>query len=311
MKARAWVTSILALALVPVGGAVWAGRSADGAPPARALARSDKAEVAPVLLAPLPAVKLTEEGDRSFVGVVLSAESADVAARLDGRIETMHVRLGDRVAAGARIASMDRRALQRELATLRAGRRALAAEADRSGIARTQAAAVLDHRRAASGSVSGEELANAEFGDQSAALNVEVAKARLAERDGQIAQLQQRIDDADVSAPFDGVVSARYVDRGVTVARGAPLIRLVGAGAPRVRFAVPENAVDGLGPHVWLSVAVSGVADALDAEVENVAPEVDAASRMTYVEAQFSRPVSEAQLAAMTGRIARVSVKKL
>ena len=62
---------------------------------------------------------------RSLCGVGRRGGAARRADRDDAR-----ARLGDRVAAGARIASMDKRALQRELATLRAGRRALAAEAD-------------------------------------------------------------------------------------------------------------------------------------------------------------------------------------
>jgi RND family efflux transporter MFP subunit len=306
MNKRAWMTLILVLTLIPLGGAVWARRTVPRGPAEAAGAARMAAPAAVTPEAPPPG----RDADGSFVGVVLSGETVEVAARVDGRVESVDVRIGDHVAQGRRLAAIDRRALVRELTTLRAGADALAAETDRSGVGLEEADTRLAHRRSAAAlpipAVSGEDLASAQYREREAAAALRVAEARLAERRGQIAQTQQQLDDTDVRAPFDGVVAARYVDPGATVLRGASLVRLVSTGAPRVRFAVPEGAVDAVRPGTRVSVAVDGVLQSLEAEVEKVAPEVETASRMIFVEASFSRPLDEQAKSALVGRIAHV-----
>ena len=52
----------------------------------------------------------------SFLGVVLSGETADLAPKVDGRIESVLVRPGDRIRRGAVLARLDRRQMRRSVA---------------------------------------------------------------------------------------------------------------------------------------------------------------------------------------------------
>ena len=79
-----------------------------------------------------------EEG---FLGVVLPTEAVDVAAETDGRLESVEVRVGDRVQKDDRIATIDTRSLERDLQMAEAALRAL--EADRQQV-RTALASAID-----------------------------------------------------------------------------------------------------------------------------------------------------------------------
>src|SRR5262245_54109588 len=67
---------------------------------------------------PPPVERALEERptDDGFLGVVLARESVDLVPKMDGRVESMHARLGDPVARGASVATLDTRSIRRDLA---------------------------------------------------------------------------------------------------------------------------------------------------------------------------------------------------
>ncbi|WP_437908533.1 HlyD family efflux transporter periplasmic adaptor subunit [Sorangium sp. So ce327] len=67
---------------------------------------------------------------RGFVGVLLSHRSVNLAARNDGRLRAVHVRLGDRVAAGDLLATLDLRTLRSDTAVAAAALRGAEADAE-------------------------------------------------------------------------------------------------------------------------------------------------------------------------------------
>jgi RND family efflux transporter MFP subunit len=226
-----------------------------------------------------------------FLGVVLATESVEVAARFAGRVKAVHVRMGDRVAAGDRLATLDTVALRQELAMAEAAADAQAAEAGRQRLAVSEAGQQLARSRALAGQevavISAEDLAAAEFREREADLGAAAAQARLAERRAHIARLRRQIAEGEIRAPFAGVVAARHVDTGATVAEGSPVMRLISADVPRVRFAVPHQGVAALKVGADVAVAVDGLATPRKARVEKIAPELDAAAMAVLVEARF------------------------
>ena len=77
----------------------------------------------------------------------------------------------------------------------------------------------------------------------------------------------------------------RYVDAGATVRKGQSIVRLIESSTLRVRFAVPEQRVEEL--HLGVRVRVLIGRTSVDAIVEKLAPEIDAAARAVFAEARL------------------------
>lgn len=242
---------------------------------------------------------------RDLLGVVVAAEVVEIAARVDGRVTEVAARLGDRVTRGTVLARIDDRNLRDEQAAARAALQALVAD-------RGKAASELDEareRRARSERLSHvlseEELARVRYEEKYAASRLEATRARLDEQAARLVILERSLGEAQVRAPFDGLVAARYVAPGAVVGAGAPLLRLVSAGKLLVRFAIPEA----LGARVraGMAIAVDVEGATLRGTIDELAPEVDAASRMIVAEAHVEVPAGPAGMA-IAGRVARVHV---
>jgi len=246
LKTFLW-TALVALLL----GGVYAGlrtrREADAAPQAPASAASAPPSE------PQPKPRPTP---KDFLGVILAGETAELSSRVEARLLAVFVRPGDHVDRGAAVAELDVRSLQHELAVAQAAmREAQQRFARRANLPR--------------GAVSREELVE--------------AKTLIVEKSARVKQLRESIADARITASFDGVVAMRYFEPGSIVPPGRPIIRIISHEATRVRFAVPEQQATQITVGMRMRVELATLGGALPAVVENVAPEVETASRMIFV----------------------------
>ncbi|XXF76341.1 efflux RND transporter periplasmic adaptor subunit [Myxococcaceae bacterium GXIMD 01537] len=252
----------------------------------------------PVPAAREVAASAPEEDSRApragFIGVIVAEGAVDVAAKGEGLLEQVDVRVGDEVRQGAVLARLDTAELRRELAVAQASLQAAQAEAGVSRIAleetRERVKRRADPQQLALGVISEEELATARYQEQTADARLRVAEAQTQQRQAQVEQLQQRLSDAQVRAPFDGRVAMRYLDAGAQVTAGRPIVHLIRSGARQVRFAIPEDAVARVTAGLPVEVEVPRLARALRGRVENVSPEVDAAARMVLAVASLEEP---------------------
>ncbi|MCC6620903.1 MAG: efflux RND transporter periplasmic adaptor subunit [Deltaproteobacteria bacterium] len=218
----------------------------------------------------------------------LDADAADVAALFAGRLDRVHVRIGDLVAEGAPIATVTivDLAEQRDEATAQIR----GADAD---IARTRAeldAAQRDAARFATldeaALVATREAEAARARARALAADLQSARARLAEAEARLAQLERRGKESEVSAPFTGRVVDRYADPGGFVATGTRLVRLVESGPLRARFEVPEQDVGRVRPGAAVDIAVPALGPATaPARITGVGGEVLRDRRVVLVEA--------------------------
>jgi len=133
--------------------------------------------------------------------------------------------------------------------------------------------------------VSGEELETARYAEKIARAHVTTAEAALLEKRAHLQELHTLASERAIRAPFSGTVSLRYVDAGATVHKGQSIVRLIENAPLLVRFAVPEQRAGEL--HLGLRVRVLIGTASVDATVEKVAPEVDAAARVVFAEARL------------------------
>jgi membrane fusion protein (multidrug efflux system) len=108
-----------------------------------------------------------------------------------------------------------------------------------------------------------------------------------AESDGAVAELRKRqLADAEVTAPFAGVVGGRNVSPGQVITRDETLTWLVDLDPVKVKFNVPERFLRVAKKGLAVSIGVAAFPDrAFEGQVYFVAPFVDSNTRNIEVKA--------------------------
>ncbi len=198
-------TLLLTLALLGLSGCSPSGDKSAAAP----------AEPRPVLVASaLPAASVGAE----FIGEVRARQRAELAFALPGLVRQVMVEPGERVKRGQLLATLDLAPSEAQLKTSQAELQRLQAGLDeaRRKHQRLQAA---HERQAAS---------EAEW--TAAQAELRMAEAALASAQAQRENSAWNRAQAELRAPFDGVIAARQLEVGQAVGSGLPVITVDGAG---------------------------------------------------------------------------------
>ena len=229
-----------------------------------------------------------------FLGVVIPQDSVDLASKFESRLERLEVNVGDTVRTGEVLARLDVRPLTQELAAARAALQGSRAEEQAAALALAEAREKKTRystpRSIELGVYSKEELATLGYQESTALARLEAARARTREQAARVKDLEQNLSEATLVAPFDGVVATRPVSPGARIAAGQPLLRLLGTGGWKVRFAVPEDQARHLEPGAPLRLSMVQRNLDLVGHVETITPEVDSAARMVFAVAAFDEP---------------------
>jgi RND family efflux transporter MFP subunit len=227
-------------------------------------------------------------GEAGFLGVVVALQSVELSARFDGTLERLDVHVGDRVRRGTPIARLEDRSVARDLAMAEASLRVAEAEHDRLVIELEDAADRRERLHRIPDLVAREQLTAANSQEQVAAARLRGSEADLAGKRERADQLREMLRDAQIVAPFDGTIAARYVDPGATVSRSAPIVRVISPASLVIRFAVPEEQAAEIALGREVIVRVASMDATMGAVIESIAPEIDAALRMVVVEARLA-----------------------
>jgi RND family efflux transporter MFP subunit len=227
--------------------------------------------------------------DRGFVGVITAAELMDVAPRFEGVILDVKVRAGDKVKAGQIVAVMDPAPLQDELRTANA---ALAtAEASRRQaeveVEDTKHKLEVEKASVAAGTSPQQNLVNAQLALKRAQAAVSSASSEVAAERARSRTASDRLADTSLHAKFDGTVAERFQNSGSTIGAGTAILRIVGEGDLRLRFAVEPDRAGALKVDDAVSAQIDTVEQPVPATVRQVSPTLDPASGMVIVEAEL------------------------
>jgi RND family efflux transporter MFP subunit len=222
-----------------------------------------------------------------WIGVIASAEAFDVAPPFDGVIAEVRVRAGDVVAEGDIIATLDVRPLKEELAAAKAALREARAGASRMSVEVQSARARVarEKQAVADGTSARSLLEEAEFALKAAEAAAGEARAAVGQADTRVDRAEARLGETAVRARFAGTIGARYRDAGASTGPNAPIVRIVGGGGLRLRFAVLPEAARLLAAGSKVVADVDTVEAPVEAVVEQISPEVDQPSQMVFVDA--------------------------
>jgi len=258
-------------------------------------------------------------------GNLLPNEQSTVGTEVAGRIDRVFVDLGTVVSAGQPLIALDTTELELQIRQAEAQlqqacaavgitpdqseqtlnreqsppvrlERALLEEATASA---ARGAQLVQRKAMTAGEyetlVAQQKAAEARY--QSALNRVSENIALIGVRRAELAMAKQKLRDAQIVAPYDGIVSARHVTPGEYLDVGDPVVTLVRADTLRFSAGVPERQAMSIKTGQEIRIRIEGEPEPLVARVSRVSPSVDPASRALWIEAD----VPNADLRLRTG----------
>lgn len=284
-------------------------------------ARDDQATAPPV---PVPVATAELQSWPRVVhvqGSFLADEHAVIGAKVAGRVKAVLVDMGTRVQEGAVLATLEPeefdlkvRQAEAELEQARA-KLGLKPGDDERQLDRTRVPAVLQElalrNQAQINLQRGKTLApqhaiTATELDQRQA-DFEVAEARVVSalnnaeeqislmgvRRADLALAKQVRIDAEVHAPFAGMVEARHVAPGSYLQVGQPVVHLVRIDPLRFRAGVPERQAQRLAAQQPATIRVEGQSDVFPGEVSRLSPSLETSNRSLTIEIDIPNPAGQ------------------
>lgn len=200
-----------------------------------------------------------------FVGTLRANAEAEVATEVDGRLLEMSADLGDQVAAGQVLASLDSATLEAQLREATANLQKTSNEEARA-------------RRLKEEGV----MSQQEFDTISSAQGMALARRDV---------LAIHLGHTKIRAPFAGRIAKRMVDAGNYVRVGTPIFVLVADDPLRLRGEVPERFVSELKVGQDVRGYVEAYPDdVLAGRLSRISAAADSASRALTVEALVPNP---------------------
>ena len=217
--------------------------------------------------------------NRVYAGTSRAARRAELGFKRGGEVATVMVDLGDSVAAGQLLAQLDTRALASDLRRAQS-EEVLAAANRRSASAQTELAANTERRVRAlrtNGNVSQQAFDEAHLQYRVSRAQLEVAQASLGRAQAAVEAMEVALSEAEIRAPFGGVIQARHVDEGSQIGPGSPALSLVETSKREAHIGIPESAVTSLTVGdaytiIWQNVSAS-------AQLRSLLPEVNPNTR--------------------------------
>jgi len=213
------------------------------------------------------------------VGRLVSRNTPQLAAEIDGRVVEVLADEGEPVVLGQQLVRIDTTALQ------------LAREEALAGIQQLTASIANEERRVGRyRDLQTRDMMPQERLDDAEA-QLAVYRASMAAAEARLAITEDRLRKAVVLAPVDGVVERRFVSVGDFVKVGSPLLSLTDTRALRAELPFPETVAAQLrqGQELFLSSPLAPGLQ-LEARVDELRPQVGLMSRAVVAISDFENP---------------------
>jgi membrane fusion protein (multidrug efflux system) len=215
-------------------------------------------------------------GEVSVPGEFVSPVRSELAVRFPGRVGKVLVDAGDRVRAGQPVLELEDDYLRLDLQRADAELRRAQAAADE---------ATRDFERKKD-LVAKESVSPAVF-DRTKAAN-DQALAALAGAEAAQALARQRLEDAVLRSPIDGVVAERRTDVGERLGDNSVAFVIIQMAPLKLRFKLPERYLTAVAKGQTVRATADPFpGEAFEGRVSSVVQAVDPASRTFVVEAEF------------------------
>jgi RND family efflux transporter MFP subunit len=229
----------------------------------------------------------------TVVGNLIGEATVDVAPRVNGRIESISVRLGDRVTRGQQVAKMEDRDIREqvkqaeaslELARATSRQREYDMKASEATLARQKNLYERDLQTK-------QFLEDAEARFNASAAQVDVAKAQVQQTQARLDELKFTLSNTTIISPVDGFVGRRNLDPGAFAGANTAVISVVDLSTVRLVASLVERDFRRVHPGVEAQIGVDAFpGEKFAGKVSRVAPVFDAATRTAAMEIEVPNP---------------------
>ena len=258
---------------------------------ARAGGQADDAQMAQAVPVRAVAARRGHLSVRTAYSGELVGEVSDISPQVSGLLVEVPARIGQRVAAGTVLAVIADVEVRNQLQEAR-GQLGVA-EANRDRAAAELVGVEADYQRAMElydqGLLSEQEQQQVTSQYATTKANLAAGEAQVRQSAAREALLAEQFANTRVRAPFDAVVSDRYLDRGALVQPGTPILRLVEEAPLLVQFRVPERDLAAVQTGADFDVATEATGErTFSGIVRRVAGEVRRNDRTVLVEGELA-----------------------
>jgi len=203
----------------------------------------------------------TLERTVKVTGAMQPQRQTALTAKASGTVQLVNVRPGDSVSQGQVLLQIDIESLRVQFE-----QQSATVEATRAQLVLAQAQLERTQQLVERGVTPSSNL-------ESAQSNVDGLRANVAALESQLRTAEIALENATVIAPFDGVVAARSVEPGQTVAAGAALFTLVDLSRMEVLASAPLNASAAIAPGQRVVLTVESLpGQTFSANVDRINP---------------------------------------
>jgi RND family efflux transporter MFP subunit len=222
----------------------------------------------------------------TVVGNLIGAQTVEAGPKVAGRLETVTVRLGDRVNRGQTIATVEDREIQEQVKQAKASYDVSAATIRQREADLRLAQTNLDRSR---NLFERQLIPKQTFDDTDSRFQAAVAQLDLAR--AQFAQAQARLDELNITSPVSGFVGKRSLDPGAWVTPNAPFISVVDIGIVRLVANIVEKDIRRITSGLAADVEVDAYpGEKFVGHVAHIAPVLDPATRTGQIEVEIANP---------------------
>jgi len=201
------------------------------------------------------------EGASQIPARVVARETANLATRTSGTIDAVLVGIGSPVRQGQVLVRLEASGVE-------------------SAVARAEAQAEVARRTF-------DRLSNLERDGAATRQELDQAEAALRTAEAMRDEAYAAREYVTLRAPFDGTVSARFVDPGELASPGQPVLVISGAGGVKLEADVPAAMAEAMADGERVTVVDPQSGRRWPATVRRVVPVIDLASHRFRVEAMF------------------------
>ncbi len=227
------------------------------------------------------------------VGNLIGAVTVDVVPKVSGRLQAVHVRLGDPVRKGQVLAKVEDSELRDQVRQAEASFKVAEAtirqrEADlnlsKTNLERSRS---LFERNL----IPRQTLDDTEAQHQAALAQLDLARAQFEQSKARLEELRINLSNTVIASPVDGFVGRRHVDPGAFVSQNVPVASVVDIHLVRLVVNLVEKDLRRVSAGMPTEVSVDAFpGETFKGTVARVAPVLDPATRTAEMEVEVKNP---------------------
>jgi HlyD family secretion protein len=229
----------------------------------------------------------------TVVGNLVGAATVQAAPKINGRLQSVTVRMGDRVTRGQTMARLEDSEIREQVRQAEASFNVAEATVRQREADLRFAQTNLDRSRSLFERqlVSKQTLDDAESRQQASTAQLDLARAQLAQSQARVEELRINLTDTVITSPVTGFVGSRTLDPGAWVTPNTAFLSVVDISTVRLIANVVEKDLRRISAGLAAEVSVDAYpGEQFMGKVARVAPVLDPATRTAQIEIEIANP---------------------